>query len=32
MVSEVKCCDCMDYMKQFPDKFFDLAIVGLIQY
>lgn len=26
-VSEVKCCDCMDYMKQFPDKYFDLAIV-----
>ena len=27
MVSEVKCCDCMDYMAQFPDKYFDLAIV-----
>ena len=26
-VSEVKCCDCMDFMAQFPDKFFDLAIV-----
>src|SRR5690554_4041214 len=26
-ISEVKCCDCMDFMKQFPDKFFDLAIV-----
>lgn len=26
-ISEVKCCDCMDYMAQFPDKYFDLAIV-----
>ena len=26
-ISEVKCCDCMDFMAQFPDKFFDLAIV-----
>ena len=26
-ISEVKCCDCMDYMKQFSDKYFDLAIV-----
>lgn len=26
-ISEVKCCDCMDYMKQFPDKYFDLAVV-----
>ena len=26
-ISEVKCCDCMDFMKQFPDKYFDLAIV-----
>lgn len=26
-ISEVKCCDCMDFMKQFPDNFFDLAIV-----
>jgi site-specific DNA-methyltransferase (adenine-specific) len=27
MISEVKNMDCMDYMKQFPDKFFDLAVV-----
>src|SRR5690554_2114893 len=26
-ISEVKCCDCMDFMAKFPDKFFDLAIV-----
>lgn len=26
-ISEVKCCDCMDFMAQFPDEFFDLAIV-----
>ena len=26
-ISEVKCCDCMDFMAQFPDKYFDLAIV-----
>jgi site-specific DNA-methyltransferase (adenine-specific) len=27
MVSEVKNMDCMEFMKQFPDKFFDLAVV-----
>lgn len=27
MVSEVKNMDCMAYMAQFPDKFFDLAVV-----
>jgi len=27
MISEVECCDCMDFMAKFPDKFFDLAIV-----
>lgn len=27
MISEVKNMDCMDYMAQFPDKFFDLAVV-----
>lgn len=27
MVSEVKNMDCMEYMAQFPDKFFDLAVV-----
>lgn len=26
-VSEVYNCDCMEYMKSIPDKFFDLAIV-----
>lgn len=26
-ISEVKLLDCMDGMKQFPDKFFELAIV-----
>ncbi len=26
-VSEVKLMDCMDYMRGFPDKFFELAIV-----
>lgn len=26
-ISEVKLIDCMDGMKQFPDKFFDLAVV-----
>jgi site-specific DNA-methyltransferase (adenine-specific) len=26
-ISTVECCDCMDFMAQFPDKFFDLAIV-----
>ena len=26
-ISEVKLLDCMDGMKQFPDKFFDLAVV-----
>jgi len=25
--SIVECCDCMDFMAKFPDKFFDLAIV-----
>ena len=25
--SIVKCCDCMDFMDEFPDKYFDLAIV-----
>lgn len=23
------CGDCMDYLPQFPDKFFDLAIVDV---
>lgn len=27
MISEVKNMDCMDYMRLFPDKFFDLAVV-----
>jgi site-specific DNA-methyltransferase (adenine-specific) len=27
MISEVYNIDCMDYMRQFPDKFFELAIV-----
>lgn len=27
MVSDVRNMDCMDFMKQFPDKFFDLAVV-----
>lgn len=27
MISEVKNMDCMEYMAQFPDKFFDLAVV-----
>jgi len=26
MQSIVECCDCMDFMAKFPDKFFDLAI------
>jgi len=29
MISEVQCCDCMDFMKGYPDKFFDLAIVDV---
>ena len=24
--SIVECCDCMDFMAKFPDKYFDLAI------
>lgn len=27
MISDVANMDCMEYMKQFPDKFFDLAVV-----
>lgn len=27
MISELKQMDCMEYMRQFPDKFFDLACV-----
>ena len=27
MVSDVRNMDCMEFMKQFPDKFFDLAVV-----
>lgn len=27
MISEVENMDCIDYMRQFPDKFFDLAVV-----
>jgi site-specific DNA-methyltransferase (adenine-specific) len=27
MISEVKNMDCIEYMKQFPDKYFNLAIV-----
>lgn len=27
MISDVANMDCMEYMKQFPEKFFDLAIV-----
>jgi len=27
MISEVFNMDCMEYMKNIPDKFFDLAIV-----
>ena len=26
-ISTVECCDCMDFMAEFPDKYFDLAIV-----
>lgn len=26
MVSDVRNMDCMEFMKQFPDKFFDLAL------
>jgi len=26
-ISDVRLMDCMDFMKEFPDKFFDLAIV-----
>lgn len=26
-VSIVECCDCMDFMAKYPDKFFELAIV-----
>jgi site-specific DNA-methyltransferase (adenine-specific) len=26
-ISEVKCCDCIDFMKVYPNNFFDLAIV-----
>ena len=24
---DLRCCDCMDLMREFPDKHFDLAIV-----
>lgn len=27
MISEVRCCDCMDMMREFPDGFFDLAVI-----
>ena len=27
MLSEVQLLDCMEGMKQYPDKFFDLAVV-----
>lgn len=27
MVSKTECRDCMDAMREFPDKFFDLAVV-----
>lgn len=27
MISQVECCDCMDFMAKFPDKHFELAIV-----
>ena len=27
MISDVRNMDCMEFMKQFPDKFFDLAVV-----
>ena len=27
MISEVRNMDCMEFMKQFPDQFFDLAVV-----
>jgi len=26
-ISEVKLCDCMDFMRDIPDKYFELAIV-----
>ena len=26
-ISEAYCIDCMEYMKSFPDKYFDLAVV-----
>ena len=28
-ISDVRNMDCMDFMKEFPDKFFDLAIVDV---
>lgn len=28
-ISEVKCCDCMDFMKEYPDKYFDLACIDV---
>lgn len=27
MISDVRNMDCMDFMRQFPDKYFDLAVV-----
>jgi site-specific DNA-methyltransferase (adenine-specific) len=24
---DLRCCDCMDLMREFPDKHFELAIV-----
>ena len=27
MISDVRNMDCMEFMRQFPDKFFDLAVV-----
>ena len=27
MALDLRNCDCMELMKQFPDKYFDLAIV-----
>ena len=26
-VLDLRCCDCMELMREFPDKHFDLAIV-----
>ena len=30
MISEVKCCDCLDAMREIPDRFFEIAVVDPI--